>query len=60
MKYEYTSAEVAREEEGFETMEIYIWQRHNTIAQYIATQLILDLCESAERKRGSRVEMRWC
>ena len=31
----------------------------NTVAQYIATRPILDLCKAAERKRGARVGMRW-
>ena len=50
--WEYTSAEAAREEAGFEIMETYIWKSQNRVAQYISTRPILDLCEAAERKRG--------
>ena len=32
-KWEHTVAEAAREEEGLETMETYIWRRQNTVAQ---------------------------
>ena len=55
----YTLAEAAIEEAGFEPMETYIWRRHNTSAQYIATRTILDLCKAAERKREDRVGKRW-
>ena len=65
--WEYNSAEAAREEAGFETMETYIWQSQNTVAKYIATWLILDLCKAAERKQGggwgcgggNRQELNW-
>ena len=40
-------------------MENYIRRRHITVAQYIATRLILDLCNSAERKRGDWVGIWW-
>ena len=40
-------------------METYIQQRHNTVAQYITTRLILDLCKVAERKRGTQEGTRW-
>ena len=32
----YTSEVAAREEVGFQTMEEYIWELHNTFVQYIA------------------------
>ena len=32
----------------------YIQQRQNTVAQYIATRPILDLCKAAERKQGAQ------
>ena len=51
--------EAAREEAGFDPMETYIFRRQNTVAQYIATQPILDLCEAAERKRGARFGVWW-
>ena len=40
-------------------MENYIQQRNNTAAQYIATRLILNLCELVERERGAWVGMWW-
>ena len=63
-KFEYTLEEAERveatkSEAGFEPMETYIWRRHNTVTQYIATRLILDLCEASEMKQGGSVGM-WC
>ena len=55
----YTSVETAKEEAGFMTMEDYIMQSQNTVAQYIATQSLLDLCEGSERSPGAQVSMRW-
>ena len=31
----------------------------NTVAQYIDTQPLLDLCEGATQRKGERVTMRW-
>ena len=50
---------VAREEAVFQTMEEYIWRQQNTVAQYIDTQSLLDLCEGSERALSARVGMRW-
>ena len=59
-KWEYTSAAAAaREEAGFQTMQEYIRRRQNTVAQYIATRSMLDLCEGSEKAPGARVGMRW-
>ena len=58
-RWDYTSAEVARVEAGFEKMETYIWRSHNTVAQYIVTRSIMDLYRAAERKQGAWVGMRW-
>ena len=41
------------------TMEEYIRRRQNTVAQYIATRSLLDLCEGSERALGARVGMWW-
>ena len=49
-RWEYTSTEAARVEVGFEKMETYSRRSQNTVAQYIATVSIMDLCEAAERK----------
>ena len=58
-KWDHTSADAAREEVGLETMETYIWKKQNTVAQYIATLSLLDLCEATESKQGAWVEMQW-
>ena len=36
-----------------------IANRQNTVAQYIATRPLLDLCEGARAREGVRVPMRW-
>ena len=36
-----------------------ITNRHNTVAQYIATRPLLDLCEGAKHIGGARVTRRW-
>ena len=46
-KWIYTSAATAQEEEGFLTMEDYIRRSQKTVAQYIATRSLLDLCEGS-------------
>ena len=40
-------------------MEEYVRRRQNTVAQYIATRSLLDLCEGSERDPGAWVGMRW-
>ena len=47
-----------REEAGFKVMGEYIRRRHKMATQFIATRLILDLCEETERTPGDRVGMR--
>ena len=46
-------------EEGFEGIGKYITRSQNTVAQYIATRLILDLCERSARRPEARVSWRW-
>ena len=41
----YTQLEEAMGEAGFEGIRKYITRRHNTVAQYIVTQPIMELCE---------------
>ena len=36
-----------------------VTSRQNTVAQYIVTRPILDLCEQAIRRPGARVSRRW-
>ena len=57
--WEYPSLEEALVEEGFEGIRKYITMRQNTVAQDIATQLILYLCEQSARRPGMRVHWRW-
>ena len=40
-------------------MEECVRRRQNTVAQYIDTRSLLDLCEGSERDPGVRVRMRW-
>ena len=46
-------------EAGFEGIGTYITRRQNIIAQYIATQPIMDLCERSARRLGARVSQSW-
>ena len=57
--WEYPPLEVAMEESGFEDIGVYIISRQNMVAQYIETQLILDLCERYVRRSGAWVSQRW-
>ena len=43
----------------FEGIINLVTRRQNTVAQYIATQPIMDLCEQATRQLGARVSRRW-
>ena len=49
----------AMEEAGFEDIWFYIQNIQNTVAQYIATQPILDLCERSVWKLVVWVSWRW-
>ena len=46
-------------EAGFEGIWKAVTRRHNTVAQYITTRPILDLCERATQRVGARVSWRW-
>ena len=46
-------------ESGFTDVRTSINRRHNTVAQYIATRPLLDLCEGATQRGGARVTMKW-
>ena len=46
-------------EAGFTDVRTSINRRQNTIAQYIAMQPLMDLCEGATQRGGARVKMRW-
>ena len=42
-----------------EEIGAYTMRRKNKVAQYIATRLILDLCERSARRPEARVSWRW-
>ena len=46
-------------ETGMVGIRTSILRRQNTVAQFISTQPILDLCEQATRRPGARVSRRW-
>ena len=46
-------------EAGFEGIRKTVTRRQNTVAQYIATRPILDLCERAMQRAGERLSRRW-
>ena len=39
-------------EAGFQEVDTYAYRRHNTMAQYIVTMPIMDLCLAAKRRPG--------
>ena len=51
--WDYPLVETEMNEAGLEEMEEYVLIWHNTIAQYIATRLILDLCDKTIRMTGT-------
>ena len=55
----YPSLVGAMKEAGTVWIRTSILQRQNTIAQFIATRLILDLCKKAKRRPGALVPRRW-
>ena len=46
-------------EAGLTEIRKSIANRQNTVAQYIATRPLLDLCEGARAREGARVPMWW-
>ena len=57
--WEYLTMAEAMREAGTEGIRKSITRRQNTVAQYIATRTIMDLCERATRRPGARVSWRW-
>ena len=47
------------EEALLQEVETYTSHLHNTVAQFIATGPIMDLCLAVERRLGSRVSKQW-
>ena len=46
-------------EVGLQEVETYVSLRQNTMAQYIATRPIVDMCLAAKRRPGPRVLIWW-
>ena len=46
-------------EARFNEVETYVFYHHNTVAKYIATRTIMDLCLAAKQRPEPRVKMRW-
>ena len=46
-------------EAGFEEIGVYVTRRKNTVAQYIVTQPIMDLCNQSVRRPGVWMYRRW-
>ena len=55
----YPSVAVVMKEAGIVRIWTSILWRQNTVAQYIATQSILDLCEGEVIRPGARVLRQW-
>ena len=55
----YSSLEGAAREAGLTDIRTSILNKQNTVAQYIATQLLLDLCIGARVREGGKVPLRW-
>ena len=55
----YPSLAGAMKEAGIVRIRTSILRRQNTVAQFIATRPILDLCKKAKIRPGERVPRRW-
>ena len=44
---------------GLEEVETCVLHRQNTIAQYIATRPILEICLTVEQRPGARLTRQW-
>ena len=51
--------EDAMAEAVFQEVKTYVSRRKNTVAQFIATRLIMDMCLATKRRPGSRVFKWW-
>ena len=46
-------------EAGLTDIRTSILRRQNTVAHYVATRLLLDLCVGARAREGAKVTLRW-
>ena len=58
-EWHYPSLEGAMKEAGLMDIRTSILRRQNTVAQYISTRPLLDLCEGARAREGVKVPLRW-
>ena len=58
-RWTYPPLKEAMREAGFEGIRKAITRRQNTVAQYIATRPILDLCERGTQRLVARVSRQW-
>ena len=47
------------EEAGMQEVDTYVAHHYNTVAKFIATRTIMDLCIEAARRSGARISKRW-
>ena len=58
-RYIYLLLGVKMKTVGMEEVETYFLRLHNTVAQYITTWTILEICLVVERRTGAWLSMRW-
>ena len=58
-QWSYPSLEGSKKDARLNDVRTSINRRQNTVAQYIATRPLLDLCEGATQREGERVTLRW-
>ena len=49
----------AMKEAGLTDVRTSIYRGQKTVAQYIATRPLLELCEGVKQREGARVTLRW-
>ena len=54
-RWKYPPLVEEMEEAGLREVETYAYRRQNTVAQFITTMRIIELCLEEERRPGSRV-----
>ena len=58
-RWRYPPLDAVTEAVGLEEVDIYVLCRQNTVAQYIVTLMILELCLAEERRLGAWVSIWW-
>ena len=58
-KWQYLPLAGATKDAGIVRARTSVLRRHNTVAHFVATRPILDLCVGTERRGGTRVPQRW-